>query len=66
MQINTTKNGERLKLTKRERDLLVNAGALCLQIQKHAHDEASEHAEAAAAWLGKTLEAIELPTSVLK
>lgn len=37
MQINTTKTGEeKVKLLKRERELLVNCGALCLQLAKHA------------------------------
>ena len=47
MQINTTKTGERLKLTKREKDTLTDAKLLCARIARFGMGPMSELADKA-------------------
>ncbi len=57
MQINT--KTDKLKLLKRERDLLVNCGALLFQIAKHAPDVTARIAEDASDNLQGVLDSLD-------
>lgn len=59
MQINTRKPGAQPTLTKRERNLLIEAGALCLDLVKHAPDVTARIAEDASDNLQGVLDALD-------